>query len=61
MNANDDQEFEVLKAGFRAGIPSPNAIDRAAALRLFNIVTEFGEDNLMSDNLTLAPGIFAND
>ncbi len=61
MNVKSDREFNALKEGFRAGIPEPKSIDRAAALRLYALLTAFGGRNLVGDTAILAEGTFADD
>lgn len=59
MNGKTDQDFEALKAGFRAGIPNSDRIDIAGAERLFSVFSEFGGAELIGENMTLAKGTFA--
>ncbi len=58
MNAADDAEFNALKAGFRAGIPSPVPIDEKAAARLLAVMAELGGKDLVGDATTLPDGVF---
>ena len=59
MNVETDQDFEALKAGFRAGIPAPTIPNKASAERLLRALTEGGDTNLNGETTTLAPGTFA--
>lgn len=59
MNVETDQDFEALKAGFRAGIPASTIPNKAAAERLVRALAEGGDTNLKAETATLAPGTFA--
>ena len=61
MKAQTDQDFEALKAGFRAGIPATNNVNIEAAQRLFSILAAIGGRDLTGDQATLAVGTFADD
>ena len=60
MNYKTDAEYETLKAGFRAGIPNSNLINRASAEKLFSLLGEYGGTELVGEYPTLAPGTFAS-
>jgi len=59
MKVQTDQDFEALKAGFRAGIPASNEINIEAAQRLFIVLATIGGRDLTGDQATLAQGTFA--
>lgn len=42
MNAADDAEFEALKAGFLAGVPSGEPVDEAAAGKMLEVMSSIG-------------------
>ena len=58
MNAADDAQFTALKAGFRAGIPSPAPIDEKAAAKLLAVMAELGGKDLVGNATTLPDGVF---
>lgn len=58
MRVQNDAEFEALKAGFRAGIPSTITVDEAAADRMLQLMAEIGGPDLVGDVETLPEGIF---
>lgn len=58
MNAKSDAEFEALKAGFRAGIPSPGPIDEAAADRMLTLMAKLGGEALLGSATSLPEGTF---
>ncbi|MFM2355667.1 MAG: hypothetical protein RLZZ528_1403 [Pseudomonadota bacterium] len=58
MNAKDDAQFAALKAGFRAGIPAPGAVDEAAAARMLEIMAGLGGEELMGKTDALPEGVF---
>lgn len=58
MNARSDAAFEALKAGFRAGIPVSQAIDREAAARMLELMYRLGGADLLGQASTLPDGIF---
>ena len=60
MNSKTEAEFEALKQGFRAGIPSSNQIDLASAEKLFSLLAEYGGPELTGDQKKLEDGTFAS-
>jgi NitT/TauT family transport system substrate-binding protein len=58
MRAEEDRDFEALKAGFRAGIPAPGPVDAAAAARLYALMAELGGAELVGPSPTLPEGVF---
>lgn len=60
LNAANDEEFEALKAGFRAGIPASNAVDEVAAARAFALMAELGGSKLVGDATELPDGVFVD-
>lgn len=58
MNAKTDKQFEALKAGFRAGIPSEGAVDLASAQKMLEIMVSLGGKDLMGKATTLPTGVF---
>jgi NitT/TauT family transport system substrate-binding protein len=58
MNAKSDAEFDALKAGFRAGIPTPGPVDEAAADRMLAIMSSLGGADLVGDMTRLPEGVF---
>lgn len=59
MKVQTDQDFEALKAGFRAGIPQSNVVNLEAAQRLYAVLAEGGGSDLTDAQATLAVGTFA--
>lgn len=58
MNAADEAEFEALRDGYRAGIPSGNPVDEAAAGRFLGLMAELGGEELVGKATTLPEGVF---
>jgi NitT/TauT family transport system substrate-binding protein len=58
MNAKDDAAFEALKAGFRAGIPSEQPVDLAAASNFLDLMAKLGGEELVGKADTLPDGTF---
>ena len=58
MNAKTDAQFDALKAVFRAGIPSPDPIDMAAADRMLKLMAELGGTDLVGNATDLPEGTF---
>ncbi len=58
MKARDDAAFDALKAGFRAGIPSTDPIDRAAASKFLALMADLGGETLVGKATSLPDGIF---
>jgi NitT/TauT family transport system substrate-binding protein len=60
MRAGSDAEYEALIAGWRAGIPAPGPVDRAAADRMFQLMAELGGEELLGPVTVLPDGVFYN-
>lgn len=58
MNAKTDAQFEGLKAGFRAGIPSEGPVDEDAADRMLRLMVELGGEELLGQATELPSGVF---
>lgn len=58
MNADNDAQFQALKAGFRKGIPASGPIDKEAAGRLLAVMAELGGEELVGEAKTLPDGVF---
>lgn len=58
MNAGDEAEFAALRDGYRAGIPSGNPVDTAAADRFLQLMAELGGEELVGKATTLPEGVF---
>lgn len=58
MRAKTDAEFEQLKAGFRAGIPSPGPIDERSANVMLRLMSDLGGEALVGQATELPDGVF---
>lgn len=58
IGAADETEFEALRDGYRAGIPSGAPVDEAAADRFLRIMAELGGEYLVGKAATLPEGVF---
>ncbi|MCB2053510.1 MAG: ABC transporter substrate-binding protein [Geminicoccaceae bacterium] len=58
MNAEDEAQFEALRAGWRAGIPGPGPVDEEAAGRLLAIMADLGGEELVGRATSLPEGVF---
>jgi len=58
MKTENDAAFEALKAGFRAGIPSTEPVDRAAAAQFLALMAELGGEPLVGKASSLPDGVF---
>jgi NitT/TauT family transport system substrate-binding protein len=58
MNAKSDAQFEALKAGFRAGIPTHGPIDLDAADRMIKLMVKLGGEKLLGKATKLPSGTF---
>lgn len=58
MRAKDDAEFEALKDGFIAGIPSSATVDREAAAKVLEVMGEMGGADLVGKATSLPEGVF---
>jgi len=58
MNAANDAEFEALKAGFIAGIPSEGPVPEASARAMFRVMVELGGEELVGSATELPEGVF---
>ena len=58
MNAKSDHDFELLKAGYREGIPKTRDINEAALRNVFAVLAHEGGDDFTGQNATLAAGLF---
>ncbi|MDP6950275.1 MAG: ABC transporter substrate-binding protein [Arenicellales bacterium] len=59
MKASEDEVFDSLITGYRAGIPSRwGEPERRAAARLFAVMAEAGGKKLVGESLKLTPGTF---
>jgi len=59
MNAKNDEEFESLRADYRAGIPNPGPVDPAGADKMLQLMAKLGGEKLVGKATTLPPGLFA--
>lgn len=58
MNAEKDDQFSALIAGFRAGIPAPGPVDEAAAAKMLSLMATLGGEELLGDVTELPEGTF---
>ncbi len=58
MNAADDAEFEALKAGFIAGIPSTAPVNEVAAGEMLSLMARVGGEELVGTATTLPERLF---
>lgn len=58
MNAETDEEFEALKAGYRAGIPPEGPVDLDAANAMLSLMAELGGEELVGQATELPEGTF---
>lgn len=61
MRAGSDADFEALKAGFRAGIPSDAPLDLTSAAKFFDLMARLGGADLVGDATSLPPGVFLDE
>ncbi|MFD1343033.1 ABC transporter substrate-binding protein [Litorisediminicola beolgyonensis] len=59
MNANNDAQFEQLKADFIAGQPQRGPVDTANADRFLQLMNELGGEELVGKATSLPDGLFA--
>lgn len=58
MNAENEEEFEALREGFRAGIPPEGPVDTAAADRMLAVMGELGGEELVGQATSVPEGLF---
>lgn len=58
MRTKTDAEFEALKAGFIAGIPSPGPINEDAAAKVLQVMASLGGAKLVGAATDLPEGVF---
>lgn len=58
MNAEDDDAFQSLVAGWRAGIPDPGPVDETSARAMFRLMAELGGEDLVGTATDLPEGVF---
>ncbi|WGW02817.1 ABC transporter substrate-binding protein [Tropicibacter oceani] len=58
MNADNDAQFDALKAGYRAGIPAPGPVDEEAAARMLKLMADLGGEELVGTATELPQGLF---
>ena len=59
MNADNEAEYEALRAGWRAGIPAPGPVDEAEVAKLLTVMADLGGEELVGKATTLPEGVFA--
>ena len=60
MNVNSNEQFEELKAGFRAGIPPEKPINQDSVQRMFQFLVNLTGEELVGSAKELPKGIFFN-
>lgn len=60
MQAANDAEFDRLKAGFLAGIPNGQSVDRDSAARFFALMVNLGGEQLVGTATALPDGVFVD-
>ncbi|MEI4487102.1 ABC transporter substrate-binding protein [Frigidibacter sp. MR17.14] len=58
MNAEDDAQFEALKAGYIAGIPADGPVSEEAAGKMLALMASLGGEELVGKATTLPKGVF---
>ncbi len=58
MRADDDGEFEALKAGWIAGIPGEGSVDLEAANRMLALMADIGGAELVGEATSVPAGMF---
>ena len=59
MKVADDDTFNLLREGYRKGIPTKwSALERASASIIYSILADTGGKKLVGDHTQLAPGTF---
>ena len=58
MNANDDAQFDALRAGFVEGIPARGPVNEAGADKVLNLMAELGGQELVGKATSLPEGLF---
>jgi NitT/TauT family transport system substrate-binding protein len=58
MPASNDAEFEALKSGFRAGIPSITPVDLESAAAVFELMGKLGGPDLVGSSSQMPEGVF---
>ena len=59
MNADNEAEYEALRAGWRAGIPAPGPVNEAEVAKLPTVMADLGGEELVGKATTLPEGVFA--
>ena len=60
MNADDDAQFEMLRADFRAGIPEPGPVNAESAADMLALMAKLGGEQLVGSATTLPEGLFVD-
>lgn len=60
MNANNDAQFEALKADWIAGIPARGPVDIEGANKMLALMNELGGEELVGDATEIPGGLFAD-